>query len=305
MISLNMSPDQNPERALNEIDTRMSFEERQEFDSLRTDPAILRRIPENHFLTGKFKSNAFYDEATNHWGCYPTSSRFNHSCQPNTVAVHFEGDMLFVATENIQQGKELTFVYYKSLQYMTTDERDVVLRKEFGGMGCFCDLCTLPAEERYVSDLRRFLMRRLLTMLTGTDLKDMPAVTADIEETRSLERIVWQCILVAKLAAAEKVYAGPLLYAVYMYAVRAYIKRAYTEGWNVVPRKDVQCITEWLDQAENAMVSFTMNDYPKDQAHVQCNEFLKRLCKAHRSLPRLEGLKLSVDFQNPLKLIMG
>ncbi|KAJ5306616.1 hypothetical protein N7508_005631 [Penicillium antarcticum] len=86
---------------------------------------------------------------------YPTNSRFNHSCAPNTNASDNVDDTKeMFATNDIDSGEEshplLTI-------YMTRSERNESLQSR--RFTCECRVCHLEAPLQELSDLRRRLIR--------------------------------------------------------------------------------------------------------------------------------------------------
>ncbi|VUC20716.1 unnamed protein product [Clonostachys rosea] len=87
------------------------------------------------------------------YGLFEIACRINHSCRPNT---HSSWDPVketieIYATKNILQGEEITSTYIGNLARYAL--RRVCLKHIFK-FTCRCWLCTLPEEDREMSDLR-------------------------------------------------------------------------------------------------------------------------------------------------------
>lgn len=225
---------------------------------------------------------------------YPYSSRFHYSCQPNTVHLDYRDVRIYVkTTRDIAGGEELTRILNNDLQYMTTSERALVMRDFAGKDRCSCDLCSLPAHQRRVSDLRRFLLRRLLAMLTGQDLENVPTVFKErIPSTKDIRESIHQSIIVAELGEVEGAYAGATPLAMWTHAVSLYIRMACQEGWSCISTKGMACLKEWLDRAEAHIKRFTNDDPEKCDAYMDCQAFFARQGIWRGRWPPMVGLKL-------------
>ena len=90
-------------------------------------------------------------------GIFPTISRINHSCRPNTQHTwnrSAEREIIH-AIRDIKKGEEITISY--SLGGPSQSRRQHL--KENFGFDCTCDLCSLTGEALKISDHRQELMR--------------------------------------------------------------------------------------------------------------------------------------------------
>ncbi|GIZ43525.1 hypothetical protein CKM354_000674900 [Cercospora kikuchii] len=144
---------------------------RRHFESLPFAPQY-NAAPTDMQHYGRFHLNNFSMLGTA-WGCFVHASRFNNSCLPNcTISQTKNGGLQIFVARSVSQGEELTFAYAQTLQYMTTDERQELLRHLLDGSACICELCSLPADQRVLSDMRRKIIRHLAFILRdGTDLE--------------------------------------------------------------------------------------------------------------------------------------
>ncbi|KAM3420216.1 hypothetical protein BST61_g3506 [Cercospora zeina] len=148
---------------------------RKHFDSLPFSPRFAAASADVQHQA-RFHLNNFW-MLDRGWGCFAHASRFNNSCLPNCAfSQNKEGSIQVCVTRNVSAGDELTFVYVQSLQYMTTTERQGLLRPLLDWSSCMCELCSLPPDQRLASDMRRRLMRHLAFFIrNGVDLEgDVP-----------------------------------------------------------------------------------------------------------------------------------
>ncbi|KAF7561993.1 hypothetical protein G7046_g2159 [Stylonectria norvegica] len=110
-------------------------------------------------------------------GLFITSSRINHSCNPN--ALHF-WDSKFrafntIATRVIEEGEEITTTYISG--FAEHEERQKHLKRLFG-FTCTCWLCELPLDERNASDIRIKKINQVRDKIHrfSSDLMPVPAM---------------------------------------------------------------------------------------------------------------------------------
>lgn len=124
-------------------------EQRQAFFSLQNsfedqDGAELGRVRTNALPLGS-------DATTG--GIFLTCSRINHSCRPNSQNTWNEDlqKLTVHAGRDIEKGEEITIFYLSSLRCRTARLQE--LRDKFR-FACACELCSLPVDQRRISDER-------------------------------------------------------------------------------------------------------------------------------------------------------
>ncbi|KAK7911912.1 hypothetical protein PG985_014393 [Apiospora marii] len=122
-----------------------------------------------HFntLEAAFRFNKFTQDGTD----YPDDeallllmARFNHSCSPNAMipSTHRIPDLdpestALISTKDIPAGTEITFSYLPVVNFLTRNERPLVL-----GLDCQCEPCQEnDPDKTRLSDQRRMLLRGL------------------------------------------------------------------------------------------------------------------------------------------------
>ncbi|KAK5728681.1 hypothetical protein LTR15_001820 [Elasticomyces elasticus] len=126
-----------------------------------TNPRVLNRLRVN--------SNACSDDGG--CGVYDTTCRFNHACKPNATRLGTgRKSMECWSISKIQAGQEITVCYHDAVFSLTATERQQEMPLWGYRWKCECDLCTGPADELRVSDMRRKLIRHLHILFNGADL---------------------------------------------------------------------------------------------------------------------------------------
>ncbi|EGP87576.1 uncharacterized protein MYCGRDRAFT_93271 [Zymoseptoria tritici IPO323] len=217
--------------------------------------ALNRNAPDAS-LSAKFYSNMFHIRGQPREGCFGHASRFNHSCAPN-CAITTNGQwqqQQCLTIRDVSVGEDLTFSYTEDFLLMTTQERMEDLA--MGGFSCGCTLCTQPAEDRVVSDLRRMLMRHMAFLWRGHDSRSaIPQVGAEyvhrhreyIEQQRPIGDTL-PMILFAKLAEAEGI-INRLPQLAYGHAIAVVLDHAQANGFRRVPWSALLNIREWSRKA--------------------------------------------------------
>ncbi|KAL6896379.1 SET domain-containing protein [Trichoderma evansii] len=103
------------------------------------------------------------------YGVFLLSSRFNHSCIPNSkipsASVETEETLAIFAARDITAGEEITFCYSSDLQCRIRHERHRRLR-----FICDCQACLVGTSFQQASDMRRTLVRGLQYLTLGKDV---------------------------------------------------------------------------------------------------------------------------------------
>lgn len=82
-----------------------------------------------------------FEEHTIGCGVYLTARFINHSCDPNTRIVKFQGDQVFVqAVRDIEAGEEITFSYGGNYKWQLLSTRKNMLRESYF-FECNCSAC--------------------------------------------------------------------------------------------------------------------------------------------------------------------
>ena len=152
---------------------------------------------------------------------YHICSLFNHSCLPNTWIAEVDGRGECRVFHDIKKGEEITFGYNVAAQFMTTSQRALNFKELGLPLPCHCQLCSRPASERIVSDMRRCLLRHLYIFVHAGEDLDVPhkldlarsVVNAPrVTKEGLLARHTLYLFLFAKLAEAEGVIDFPYTY---------------------------------------------------------------------------------------------
>jgi hypothetical protein len=117
-------------------------------------------------------------------GVFLQGSRFNHSCRP-VVCKNWDVKkqaMVFVASETIEKGQELTT--YFVFPTLPKAQREETLARQFG-FKCSCEVCSLTGEEATNCDQRRLLAEAILnkysTIVKSADpLEDLKMIKAGL-----------------------------------------------------------------------------------------------------------------------------
>nr|OQO16420.1 hypothetical protein B0A51_14893 [Rachicladosporium sp. CCFEE 5018] len=159
---------------------RLSARDKRNFDSLRTAFDHPNRInpPRRPFILDADKPRRFEFCARvsvnlhliipkGERGVFKILSMFNHSCNAN---IHFvwsrDGTCRRYNLGKILTDQELTFTYHGEAPYLVTSQRQPLLMNRFI---CTCPTCSLPAHERLASECRRFLISRMLILLSKVE----------------------------------------------------------------------------------------------------------------------------------------
>ncbi|PPJ57504.1 hypothetical protein CBER1_09922 [Cercospora berteroae] len=217
---------------------------RRHFQSLPFAPRYATAsASEKHY--GRFHRNNFsiLDKG---WGCFVHASRFNNSCLPDcAVSQNRQGSIQICVTRKVSKKEELTFAYNQIVQYLTTDERQALLRPLLDDSPCICELCSRPADQRSQSDERRKLMRHLAFLLRGEDFEGMALdqITPSNYNPFSTFRVASEAAgWFVALASAEGI-VGTLIWDVYAKGAHDLLRHFKTSG-------TVQLSTAALDTAK-------------------------------------------------------
>jgi hypothetical protein len=236
---------------------KLSAIDKRKFDALR-DPQTEAGKNPFRLKYYKFSANAFQN-GDGSSTCCSIGSRFNHACQPNatSAAVHGTGHVFKTLVE-IEQGEEITFCYMDQLNYMTTQERRPQLQDRLS-QDCKCALCLLTPSERLVSDMRRFLMRRLLFKIQGADY---PGATPPVKGLKrygiaAYSEVTLYTLLVARLAEAEGLVAGNTPQFMFTLAAKFLIIQYYNKGFERIPQIARSNVRSWLQKSQELAQRFT------------------------------------------------
>lgn len=208
-------------------------------------------------LVYRFFANKFAVGQQPSYGCFSVSSRFNHSCLPNSAITSAGGKPTFKVMTDIEQGQELTFAYVDSLQYMHTVHRHSEL-KRINVHGCKCKLCCSPPVERVVSDMRRGLMRALLFMVRGQDLPFGSPTVERAERDIYIEDATLHWLLIAMLAEAEGLIAGDVPYSSYANAAKLLVCQSVRWNKRLLPATLLSNARSWMDKSESLLRRFSV-----------------------------------------------
>lgn len=214
---------------------------------------FLRVYANKHGITDSSSTR----EAT---GIYHVCSLFNHSCQPNARIINrTDGTRECRVFEDLQAGTEITFSYNDAALYMPLSER----QQNFKGLGlpepCMCQSCIgLSVDRRIVSDMRRYLLRRLYIYIHGQDLEvphtvDVANVRAGSPAVSSLDELlpfltVW-LFMFATIAEAECTIGSDQTYSAYANAAILLVKRAKSLGLRCVPLPALKNVHRWWEKS--------------------------------------------------------
>lgn len=223
----------------------------------------------------KFVSTHFSLSDATKWGCFVHASRLNHSCSPNCYMSPVSADtMQCYVIRDVAAGEELTFAYHDAVLFLPTDQRHEMIKiKGLGFSNCLCELCSKPAAERGLSDLRRNLLRHILYVVYKRDVgEDLSTLLSDLCRNGALrieycvKNRVFQPLglLLIKLAEAEDVRTSFWLRV-------AYLEMALTDSDD--PSSDVGTMMVWLREA----VRLKLNCTGTECATPAEAEFVKRV----------------------------
>lgn len=223
---------------------------------LTHDQAELGENPQKKKIY-QFFANKFAVGRQPSYGCFAVSSRFNHSCLPNSAITAAEGKPTFKVFQDVEQGQELTFAYVDSLQYMHTAQRQSEL-KRINVHHCKCKLCCSPPVERVVSDMRRGLLRALLFMVRGQDLAFGRPMVDHLTEDVYLEDATLHWLIIAMLAEAEGLVAGDVPYNAYANAARLLLCQSVHKENESLDRSLIRNARTWMDKSESLLRRFSI-----------------------------------------------
>ncbi|CAK1363168.1 hypothetical protein CB0940_04720 [Cercospora beticola] len=231
-------------------------------------------------LYSRFDFNKFAISGGKGWGCFRYASRFNNSCLPNcAISTTNQGTKQLRVTRNVSAGDELTFAYFEGLQYMTTAERQEFLHHQFSDSPCICQLCSLPADQRMLSDMRRKLMRHLLYVLrNGMDLEAgiPPQITSrNYHPLPEFEIASEPAGYFTALAEAEGI-VGVLVWNMYVKGGGDLLQDFHSNGFTRVPRSAMRTIGLWMRRASHIkMVLLGSTGFSRKQIDDQADRLVE------------------------------
>jgi tetratricopeptide (TPR) repeat protein len=103
----------------------------------------------NHVLLEQFSKEGLDggEEMQIGFGVYPGLSLFNHSCQPNVLAVFAGAEVQISSARALKQDEELYFCYGPSVNSATRRDRREALRRQYF-FECACSACESGVESR-------------------------------------------------------------------------------------------------------------------------------------------------------------
>ncbi|KAJ5949505.1 hypothetical protein N7454_001089 [Penicillium verhagenii] len=131
-------------------------------------------VGENSFYLTDSRSKA------SAWAFYLLQSRFNNSCIPNSrIVAMSEGMIVRYANKDIQPGEEITG-HHTTYDFLSTRFE----RQRRINFPCQCAACQLPPPLQQASDLRRRLVRGLISLIDGEDPRNKPSIIINAELRR-------------------------------------------------------------------------------------------------------------------------
>jgi hypothetical protein len=162
------------EQDVRKLVSQLEAPARKQFLALPLD-SLNCNVSEELIHSAKFYSNMFQIRGEPLAGCFCHASRFNNSCAPNcAITTTSRRQQQCRTIKDVLAGDELTFAYKEDYLMMPTKDRQEDMA--MSGFRCQCNLCSLPAKERLLSDMRRRLMRHLAFTWRGKDLISVPAI---------------------------------------------------------------------------------------------------------------------------------
>jgi hypothetical protein len=232
-------------------------------------------------MFGKFFSNMFHIRGQPRDGCFAHASRFNHSRAPNcamTTTSNWQQQCHTI--KNISDGEELTFSYKEAYLLMPTRDRQEDIAT--GGYRCTCVLCTLSANQRLVSDMRRQLMRHLAFIWRRRDLENVPPKIAERHRNDFPQGLgyTWPMILQAKLAEAENL-VGKMPRVAYAHAMVVALQHAQGRRLWPLPSSLLMSIREWSQKAQRLKRihswTGTFGHDPAERTFHQLRDYVDRI----------------------------
>jgi len=170
---------------------------------------------------------------------------------------------------NIEPGEELTFAYIADYHYMTTEERRPALLALAFFDQCLCELCTRPVQDRLASEMRRFLVRRLLCVVKGRDLRGVPptVTSKEIDEGKRLARLYGSArtlgwLFIARLCEAESMAVCEVRFLSYGRAVESVISRVKDLGSLHITGQALSDVRDWAKQSRDLAAVYSLLNTP-------------------------------------------
>lgn len=263
------------------VDTRRCFESLPFSAGLATSPRHVQQY-------GRFHMNKFAIPGSGGWGCFAQASRFNKSCLPNcAISTTKQGAKQLYVTQNVSAGEELTFAYVEGLQYMTTAERQYFLRPQFDGEPCLCEVCSLPAGQRELSDMRRNLMRHLLFILRkGMDLESEIPVKIRSSSYRSLPKfkVASEPAGYFVSLAKEEGVGGMLVWNMYAKGASDLLRHFHDKGTRRLPDLAMRTVGLWMSEARRMKEVFMgTTDFARKPFDGQFDQLVKLIDELKQS----------------------
>ncbi|KAF9768899.1 hypothetical protein IL306_013747 [Fusarium sp. DS 682] len=146
----------------------LSKKKREEFYSLHnTWPELGKEL-------GIVNTNALPMGDGGQGGVFPLASRINHSCAQNAQNTwnNHTNKLTVHAIKDIDQGEEITLMYLGEHADYATRQRDL---KQDHRFECSCERCSLPEDERRISDTRLKEIQSLdRSLANGLSIVDSP-----------------------------------------------------------------------------------------------------------------------------------
>lgn len=221
----------------------------------------------------KFFANKFAVGQQPSYGCFAVSSRFNHSCLPNSAITAAGGKPTFKVFTDVEKDQELTFAYVDSLQYMHTKQRQTEL-KRINVHDCKCRLCCSPPLERVVSDMRRGLLRGLLFMVRGQDLAFGSSTVSHLNKDVYIEDATLHWLLIARLAEAEGLIAGDVPYNSYANAARLLICQSMLQDKKTLSMPLIDNARIWVDKSKSLLRRFSVAPLESSTEWIALRQFV-------------------------------
>lgn len=229
--------DATTEIALN-IYNRLRGDDKADFDQAphitETGEKSKDAAPVQKFDTNKFGSGGAF-------GCFVHAARFNHSCSPNcSMTARSRRELECYVIKDVAAGSELTFAYQEDFLYLTTDDRQQLMRQAsvLTSDTCSCSLCIKPAAERHQSDLHRSLLRPLMHIWNGEDIAG--GFNTDIDGSAlenvygladySEDKVTEPLRLFIDLAEQEGIVGGKYLRYAYCWTAEVLLQEAQRDG---------------------------------------------------------------------------
>jgi hypothetical protein len=268
------------EQDVRKLVSQLEAPARKQFLALPLD-SLNCNVSEELIHSAKFYSNMFQIRGEPLAGCFCHASRFNNSCAPNcAITTTSRRQQQCRTIKDVLAGDELTFAYKEDYLMMPTKDRQEDMA--MSGFRCQCNLCSLPAKERLLSDMRRRLMRHLAFTWRGKDLISVPA-NIDSGYVRRYGHYLarqkqygytWPMILQAKLAEAEGIICKATRFA-YCQAIGVVVSHAKARKLRCLPCSSLMSVRDWSRRAQSMQRLHTGTEtYNHDQAEQK----FRQLC---------------------------